>query len=852
MKSPVLVLAAAFALGILIAYPSRGGVFLWLVICAGSLLAGSLALRGGRRTVCLVFVIAGFAAAGGASAVLFPRRFPPDHVSHLAAWGLDLEHPIVLKGSLATNPLTTPGGIRADLNVTSVSDGRITRNARGLVELRIYNGRQSSVPASALGLRYGDSIRALARIRRPRNDHNPGGFDYRRWIESIHDIYWQATVEGAQDVARIPGPRASLARRSIATARERLIASIDRLFPPWSVHGKDGAVLKAILLGDRSSLDSATIEDFRKSGLYHLLVVAGLHVGLLVLLVEGLLRLLRLRESWRAALLLVFLIVYAALVEQRASTLRASLMIGAYVVARLLDRSQPALNAIGIAAFVLLWIRPAWLFDAGFELSFAAALLIVAVAAPVLARLTEPYRRGLRHLASPEYDLACPPRVAQLRLDVRSFAGWFGGPPEPVRIKAAGAALRVLIWVADLVIFSAILQLGLLLPMAAIFHRVTLAGIGLNTLAVPVMTVLLAVAVPVVLLNLALPALCVLPAKLLALIMEGLFALTSLPHLPHWLSFRVPTPPAWAAWGFAAGVTAIALGLAYRRSLAAAGAVCALAFGLVIAVAPFQPTIPLGQFQVTALNCGGGEALFMVLPDRRTLLVGAGGGSRPWPHGGDPVHASLWDPGAGIVSPYLWSRGVKRIDAMLLPATEADSLSGADSMLKNFRVGRVWMAEGQPSAAWAKPLVTNRIARLSAGTQLQLGETELDVLWQRGASDRMAHRSAAGAVLVRASNADGSILLAADLTREDQVKVLRSGVPLESTTLEANAAELSPEFIARVHPSAVLVIRASGGRAHTPLRGDPALPGPRVLQVAGRGAVTLSMHDGVVSVREIY
>ena len=59
-------------------------------------------------------------------------------------------------------------------------------------------------------------------------------------------------------------------------------------------------MLKAVLLGDRSSLDSETIENFRKTGLYHLLVIAGLHVGLLVLLASWLLRLLPLGEPYKA------------------------------------------------------------------------------------------------------------------------------------------------------------------------------------------------------------------------------------------------------------------------------------------------------------------------------------------------------------------------------------------------------------------------------------------------------------------------------------------------------------------------------------------------------------------------
>ena len=120
---------------------------------------------------------------------------------------------------------------------------------------------------------------------------------------------------------------------------------------------------------------------------------------------------------------------------------------------------------------------------------------------------------------------------------------------------------RILLWTANLLLFSAILQVGLVLPMATMFHRVALAGIGLNALAIPLMTLLLALAVPTVLLGAVIPALAVWPAKALAVIMAGLFALTELPHLPPWLSFRVPNPPLWVSCGFVLFILAAALAL---------------------------------------------------------------------------------------------------------------------------------------------------------------------------------------------------------------------------------------------------------------------------------------------------
>lgn len=780
----------------------------------------------------------------------------------MASWGLNLTQPITLKGTLATTPLLAPYGIQFDLRVTQVSDGRQIRATAGKVRLRILNGRGSLLPAAALHLRYGEAIEAQTRLERPRNDRNPGSFDYRRWMESVQDIYWQGIVANPQGVRPATGPAPFILDRLIATARARIGKSIDRIYPPWSVNGRDGAVLKAILLGDRSSLDSQTIEDFRKSGLYHLLVVAGLHVGLLMLLAGGLLRVVRVRENWRTPLLLLFLIVYAALVEQRAPTMRASLMIGAYLLARWLDREQPALNAIGVAALILLFHRPAWLFDSGFQLSFVAALLIAGVAAPILEHTTEPYRRALWRLDDVGCDIVFVPRVAQFRLDVRGAARWLCEKnrlpgklierPETM-MNIAAAVLRVGIWIIDLVVFSAVLQLGLLLPMAEIFHRVTLAGIGLNALAVPLMTVLLALAVPVVLLGLIVPSLAAFAARPLSVVMTRLFGLTGLPQLPHWLSFRVPTPPVWVAMGFALAVILVAFTLGRTRKMLAAAALGAAVFGILIALYPFSPAIPKDVLEITELDCGGGEGLLMVLPDQTTVLVGSGGGSRRWLGGSDPLRGRRWDPGEDIISPHLWSRGIKTIDVLILPAVAGDHLSGVPSLLRNFRVKRFWygsLPSGSERAALLNMLGVHGVAMrwLRVGEKIQMGATRFEVLWPQ-LTDRFGRSRAAGAaILLRVSNQDGSVLLAADLGRSAQALVLKTNLALESEVLQASPTEMNTQFLARAQPAIILEDPSERSDITFPQRMNGLPPFP-MFNISERGAVTVSMNRKAISVR---
>lgn len=850
MKCPILMLACAFALGILVC--RNAGLPVLLAACALCFAGAVLCFCSRRIPTGFVWALAlgGFFAGGGGRAWLFQTRFSAKNVSHIAHWGFDLSRPILLDGTIATSPLIAPYGVQFDLQVAEASDGERIHAAEGKVRMRVLNSRRPLVPAGSLHLRYGEAIQVPALLRRPANDHNPGAFDYRRWMESIQDIYWQGTIEGTQGVRHIKGYSPPRSGRLIARARDALEASIERIYPPWSANGRNGAVLKAILLGDRSALDSTTIENFRSSGLYHLLVVAGLHVGLLVLLAGGLLRLIGIRAAWRTGLLLLFLLLYAALVEQRAPTLRASLMIGTYLLARLLGVEQPALNAVGIAALILLVCRPAWLFDSGFQLSFAAALLIAGVAIPLLDLSTEPYRRALRRIDDWDADIGCPPRAAQFRLDLRGFAGWFAGksrwPADEATRRAVVLGVitvlfRIGVWALDLVIFSAVLQFGLLLPMAEIFHRVTLVGIGLNTLAAPLMTALLAIAVPMVLLGIVTPALAAILSKLLSPIMALLFGLTALPRMPHWLSFRVPAPSFWVAAGFVVFMVAAAFALKSGTKVKAVAGLGAISFGLVIAVCPFGMKFSKGATEITELDCGGGEALLMILPGGHTALVGSGGGSRRWLDGADPLLGQRWDPGENVVSPYLWSRRIKTLDALIIPDMAGNHLSGVPALLKNFRVKEFWYGSlpAEPAKSELVALLHDRavtMRRLRSGDNVDFYGTRFQVFSPSDAAE------SGGELLLRVSSGDGSVLLAADLTRAAQAAVEREHFPLRSGILQASASEINEGFAEQARPQIALIDAAGQGARLLPdrLRSQSM----QILNAAARGAVMVRMSRG--------
>jgi competence protein ComEC len=852
--------------------------------------------------------LAGFVAAGASASRLFEFRFPPNHVRNLEAMGVDLNDPVRLEGRLVSTPRETPYGLQFDVEVKRLESRGLAHGTEGKVRLRVQplgNPEVNpSVDPSADGRpEFGDSIRTTVRLRRPRIYRNPGGFDFRHWMESIEDLYWVGTIKNPLLLEKLPGHSRGF-RSLLERTRHRLIQGIDGLYPPWSAQERYGAVLKAVLWGDRSSLDSDTIENFRKTGLYHLLVIAGLHVGLLALLGTFFLRLLPLSETTRSILLLASLGIYALLVEQRAPTLRATIMIAIYLLARLLYRERSLLNAIGLAALLLLLHRPAWLFESGFQLSFSAALLIAGLVVPILERTTEPYRRALWNLDDERLDDFHAPKQAQFRLElraligrVRAWGGWRARYSALITLGLKGS-VRLLLWTLNAFLFSAVLQLGLMLPMVETFHRVTFVGAVLNTVAIPLMTLLLALALPTTVLAAVAPGWAAWLGKPLAAVLGGLFAIAGLGgrHLPAhaglfgWLSYRVPEPPAWVAWGFALSVVVVALALGLpghsaslnapsppalrqaqggeRSRTAQAGRlrrtfwVAVPSAGIFLALLsshPFAPRLPAGVLELTALDCGQGDALFVVLPDRTTMLVDAGRGrARGIPEGA--FQGRRWDAGEDIVSPYLWSRGVKRIDVLVLSHAHEDHLGGLPAIVDNFQVGEFWHGVNASVPEYLTLLEQVRQrgipARLLAAGDVRVrGEATVQVLWPPRQHQPSRAPSNDDSLVLRIAYGTASMLLPGDISRKVEAELLASSAPLESQVLKVShhgsKSASGPEFIARVSPRLAVVSADYGGLGNLPSPETIAnlrAAGAQVFRTDLDGAITVELNGASLAV----
>jgi competence protein ComEC len=147
-------------------------------------------------------------------------------------------------------------------------------------------------------------------------------------------------------------------------------------------------------------------------------------------------------------------------------------MFAVYLATRLLYRDRAMLNTLGAAALALLVFDPNALFGASFQMTFLCVILVAGVGLPIIERTIGPFSYGLRHVNALALDRGLPPRVAQFRVDLRLLSGRLQTIlPRRAAPVFVVSGLRVTFGFLELIIVSLVMQLGLALHMAYIFHR---------------------------------------------------------------------------------------------------------------------------------------------------------------------------------------------------------------------------------------------------------------------------------------------------------------------------------------------------------------------------------------------
>lgn len=723
--------------------------------------------------------------------------------SHFATSVEDQQH-IVLVGTLAEKVSVFRDTSRATVDVEFIKADKdrdfIKRTGKILLSV------DGLWPASIFP---GNSIIVRAKAEIPAQPAAPGVFDYRQYLAD-KKIYLTARVDSPIMVQPVDALSRSWTKSIIyGIERQRTLISgyLDE-----NLNARWASLYKALLIGDRSSIEPEVLETLKRSGILHLWAISGMHLGMVTVITYSLLYWVLRRSDWlilkfnvkKAALFLTIppLIIYSLLAGFQPPAARALIMYSCMVIALGCDRLHSPLTTLSGAALTILLIDPRAIESPSFQLSFSAVASIVMISPKLLSLVP------------------CP------------------------RINGLNLAYKARNLLLSIVVITVTATLGTLPLLLFHFNRLSLVTLPSNLLVQPLICFfslpLGIVSLPFILFNQSVAALLLDTG---ARVLEVAHDIAKLLSNPEYSQLWVASPPLLLILIYYLLLFSVPyLKFSSLRSTLILICSTLVTFQLLF---PFDTPIRFRQQneRVTILDVGHGSANLIELKEGRVVLIDGGSRSAPG-----------YDCGARIIAPYLWHNRISKVHDIVITHEDADHFNGIPTVIKRFKPERLWLPHLEQSKQGFTRLIG--LAREydldiivpAPGVIIEESGGQISVIGP-ASSDILSSEDDRGLVL-RLEFGEISVLFPGDISKKREIELIRDGAHLASTILlsphHGSATSSSLAMLSAVSPE--LLVFSSGdsqiGRfpANETLDNAEKL-GIRTINTSEEGTIVIALDD---------
>ncbi|MCH4824501.1 ComEC family competence protein [Gramella lutea] len=292
---------------------------------------------------------------------------PENQSGHYINQNLEPTDSLLVSGTITEELKPTPYSQRFILETEILFEKSQKRKIKGKI---LLNLPPDSLKASAL--KPGSRILAPWSPEIIKAPLNPFQFSYKEYLKHLQ-IERQMNLNSAQVL--LIGHETSI-KEQAWSFRERLISNLKR----YDFEQNELAVFQALILGQRRDLNNEIYKNYAAAGAIHILAISGLHIGILLLILNFLFKpldSLKIARFIKPALIILLLWSFAFLTGLSSSVVRAVCMFSFLAIGLQLKRKTSSLNSLFLSLFFLLLINPYYIFQVGFQLSYLAVFSIV-------------------------------------------------------------------------------------------------------------------------------------------------------------------------------------------------------------------------------------------------------------------------------------------------------------------------------------------------------------------------------------------------------------------------------------------------------------------------------------------